>query len=162
MPLSASSNSHKADKAWDIRSQDTDTSAAVMVASYIHFNWAAPSCTPDTGRAEAEAEGDIVYTVRFDSAVAVRSWARKVVAAWSCSADDRVDRSMADTWAGIVPRACAWDAEGTYTADSKDCAGTAYCYYAGVPPFRAQDWSSFHFFIFSYLFPACRRASPSP
>lgn len=103
-----------------------------------------------------------VYTVHFDSAVVVRSWVHKGVEAWSCNAVDRVDMNRADTWAGIVLRACAWDAEGTYKADSKDCAGTVYCYYAGFPLFRAQDCSSFHFFIFSYLFPACRHTSPSP
>ena len=132
-----------------------------MVASYTHFNWVAPSSIPDTGQAEEEAEGCMVYTVHFDSVVAVRSLARKAEA-WSCSAEDRVDRNMGDTWAGTVLGACAWDAEGTYRVDSKDCAGTVYCYYAGFPPFRAHDCSSFHFFIFSYLFPACHRTSPSP
>jgi hypothetical protein len=134
----------------------------VAVASYIHFNWASPSCNPDMGQAVVVAEGGRVYTVRFDSAVAVLSWAHKAGVAWSCNAVDRVDMNRADTWAGIVLRACALDAEGTYKVGSKDCAGTAYCYYAGFPPFRAQDCSSFHFFIFSYLFPACLHTSPSP
>lgn len=156
-PLAAFRNNHRADKAWDIRIQGKDTSAAA--ASYTRFSWAAPSCTRDRARAAAEAEGK-ACTAHFDSAVAERSWAGRV-RAWSCSAAGRADRSMADTWAGIVRAACAWDAAGTYTAGSKDCAGRAYCYYA-VPPFRAQDCSSFHFFIFSYLFRACHRTSPSP
>lgn len=81
--------------------------------------------------------------------------------AWNCSAVDKAGKNMADTWADIVQVACAWDAVGTCTADSKDFEGTVYCYYAGFPPFRAQDCSSFHFFIFSYLFPACHHTCPS-
>lgn len=147
------------DKASDIHILDKDTFA--VAASYSRSSWAAPSYTPDMTQAAAEAE-DKACTVHFDfAALAARNSVHKAWA-WNCNAADKAGKSKADTWADIVRVACASDAAGTYTADSKDCAGTVYCYYAGFPPFRAQDCSSFHFFIFSYLFRACRRTCPSP